>query len=232
MMSKRENELVNLREVTKIYNSDKPVTAGVRNISLKAYPGELMLILGPSGSGKTTLLTLIAGLIEPTSGIVEIFGQEIGNYSQRNLQKLRVNKIGFVFQNFHLIDALTGLENISLALHFAGISRSKAKERAFQLMNKFSLGHLAEKLPGSFSHGEKQRIAILRAMANDAELILADEPTASLESKQGFGIIEILHRTVKDDNKSVIVVSHDMRLKKYADRIIEIEDGSINSIET
>ena len=197
MTANIKSEIVNLNNVTKIYNGNSLTAAGVKNISLKTCCGELLLILGPSGSGKTTLLTLIAGLIEPTSGSVAVFGKDILNYSQKELQILRVNKIGFVFQTFHLIDALTGLENISLTMHFAGKSKREAKETALQLMERFSVNHLAYKFPNSFSQGEKQRIAIIRAFANNADIILADEPTASLESKQGFQIIEILHQYVR-----------------------------------
>jgi len=222
-----DNQIISLKNVTKIYNSNFQSPTGVVNITLQAYPGELLLIIGPSGSGKTTLLTLIAGLIEPASGNVSVFGKDILSYSHSELQALRASKIGFVFQTFRLIESLTGIENICMSLQFAGKSKHQAKKIASELLEEINLSHLGNKFPITFSQGEKQRVAILRAIANDADLILADEPTASLASNQGFKIITMLHQYAKNKNKCVIIVSHDLRVKKFADRIIKIEDGKL-----
>lgn len=219
------NQIVSMKNVTKIYNDNLESPAGIVNISLHTYPGELLLIIGPSGSGKTTLLTLMAGLIEPASGTVSVFGKDILDYSNSELQTLRARKLGFVFQTFRLIESLTGIENICLSLQFAGKSKKQAKKIAWELLEEINLCHLGNKFPFTFSQGEKQRVAILRAIANNADLILADEPTASLASNQGLNIITMLHQYAKHNNKCVIIVSHDLRVKKFADRIIEIEYG-------
>ncbi len=216
-----------LNDVTKIYKSNEHQTAGVKNINLSINKGELVLILGPSGSGKTTLLTLIAGLIKPSSGTVIVFDKNIEEYSKRDIQKLRASKIGFVFQNFLLIDSLSVIENVMLVQKFIKSDRSSIYNKSLNLLRQFGIEYLAKKSPKNLSQGEKQRAALARAIANDAELILADEPTASLESKQGFEIINLLHRFAKQENRCVIVVSHDLRLKEFADRIIWLENGMI-----
>ncbi|VAX24546.1 hypothetical protein MNBD_IGNAVI01-3096 [hydrothermal vent metagenome] len=138
-----------------------------------------------------------------------------------------MNELGFIFQNFLLIEGLTVLENICLNLKFARKSKKESKDIAYDYLEKFGIRDLAEKFPNSLSHGEKQRVAIIRALCNDARIILADEPTASLESNQGFQIIELLHSLAKNENKCIIVVSHDLRIKKFADRIVKIEDGRL-----
>jgi len=219
--------LVRAEQVSKIYNTNSHHTAGVLDISFSATAGEMVLLLGPSGSGKTTLLTLIAGFIQPTAGQILLFNEDIQSYSQTKLQSIRATKIGFVFQSFRLIEALNVLKNIELCLHFGGKSREERHRTARQVLKNFDIEHLADRYPGQLSQGEKQRVAIARAVANDAQLILADEPTASLESGQGFEIIRLLHDYARKENKCVLVASHDLRLKDYADRIVNFENGRI-----
>lgn len=218
---------VNADGVTKVFGTNSQSTAAVRNVSLEFSRGELVVLLGPSGSGKTTLLMLIAGLMKPTSGAVSLFGEKIETYSQRKLQKLRVRRLGFVFQNFFLIDSLTVLENVALVVSFAGHSKFAARRHARCLLKQVQIEHLADKFPPKLSQGEKQRVAIARAIANDADLIIADEPTASLESTQGFEIIQLLHQYAKERNKCVIVATHDLRIVDLADRVLRLEDGAI-----
>jgi putative ABC transport system ATP-binding protein len=217
--------VVQLTGVSKIFGVNEHKTAAVRDARLQASTGELVLLLGPSGSGKTTLLTLIAGLIKPTSGKVALFGRNIESYTPGQLQQLRARRIGFVFQTFHLIDSLTAIENVALILRFAGRSRIEAKRRARRLLGQFHIEHLAWKFPATLSQGEKQRVAVARAIANGADLIIADEPTASLETKQGFDIIRLLHQYAKEHNRCVIVASHDLRIAEFADRVLRLEDG-------
>lgn len=219
--------IVSLRNVSKSYKINEHSSVGVKDINFDARPGELVLFLGPSGSGKTTLLTLIAGLLQPSQGSISLFQKEIKTYSSVELQRLRAEKIGFIFQTFLLIDALTAIQNIELVLKFAFKSKREAKEIAKTLLKKLQIEYLADKLPGTMSQGEKQRIAAARAIANNADLILADEPTASLDAVNGSVIIELLNIYANRNNKCVIVVSHDLRLKKYADRIIYLEEGKI-----
>jgi len=229
-MNRQPDEFaVKLFNVSKIYGYNGNNTVGVKNISLKAKYGELLLIIGPSGSGKTTLLTLIAGLVKPNDGIVNLLNTNIEDYTKKELQKVRAEKIGFVFQNFLLIDSLTVMQNVGLVLRFSNHKRNDIHNLSYKILTDLNIMYLASKFPFTLSQGEKQRVAVARAIANNPALILADEPTASLESSQGFQIIELLHKYAKTQNKCVIVVSHDLRLKDFADRILIIENGIIKS---
>ncbi|MDT3696001.1 MAG: ABC transporter ATP-binding protein [Ignavibacterium sp.] len=225
---KDENEnIVSLQNVSKSYRINEHSSVGVTDITFEAKHGELVLFLGPSGSGKTTLLTLIAGLLKPSNGIINLFHKPIESYSVSELQKLRAERLGFIFQTFLLIDSLTALQNVELVLKFASKSKREARRIAENIFRELNIEYLADKLPTAMSQGEKQRAAVARAIANNAELILADEPTASLDTENGSIIIELLNAYAKIKNKCVIVVSHDLRLKEYADRIIYLEDGRI-----
>jgi len=228
-MNDEKENIVSIRNVSKTYRINEHSSVGVKDINFEAKPGELVLFLGPSGSGKTTLLTLIAGLLQPSEGSISLFDKNIETYSNVELQKLRAEKIGFIFQTFLLIDALTALQNIELVLKFAFKSNREVKRIAIDTLKELHIECLADKLPVTMSQGEKQRVAVARAIANDADLILADEPTASLDASNGSAIIELLHSYAKKNNKCVIVVSHDLRLKEFADRIIYLEDGRIFS---
>lgn len=219
--------IVRLDGVTKVFNGSGHPTAAVRGVSLEARRGETLLLMGPSGSGKTTLLTLIAGLVRPTSGRVSLFGRGIEEYSARELQTLRAGRIGFIFQTFLLIDSLTAAENVEIVLRFGRKRRTERAARTRELLRELGLEHLAGRFPAVMSQGEKQRVAIARALANDAELIIADEPTGSLETRQALGIIGLLHEQAVRRNTALIVASHDLRLKDYADRTLHLRDGMI-----
>jgi putative ABC transport system ATP-binding protein len=224
---KDENiNIVSLRNVSKTYKINEHVSIGVKDINFESRPGELVLFLGPSGSGKTTLLTLIAGLLKPSEGSINLFQKPIESYSVAALQSLRAGRIGFIFQTFLLIDALTSSQNIELVAKFNHKSKKEAKTIAGKLLNELNIEYLTDKLPATMSQGEKQRVAVARAVANNAELILADEPTASLDTENGSIIIELLSSFAKN-NKCVIVASHDLRLKKFADRIVYLDNGRI-----
>lgn len=227
MSSDSLREIVRMRQVTKLYRTNSHRTAGVRDVSLAAVRGELLLVIGPSGSGKTTLLTLVAGLIRPTSGEVFLFEKNLAAISAQSLQEMRAREIGFVFQTFLLIDALSVADNIRMVLRFAGKSKHESRRIASGLLERFGLEHLAPKFPRELSQGEQQRIGVLRAIANEPALVLADEPTASLESKQGLRIISLLHDYAKNSDRCVIVVSHDERIVAVADRVVRITDGII-----
>lgn len=219
--------VVQLDNVSKIFGSNEHRTSAVKQVSLNINTGVLLLLLGPSGSGKTTLLTMIAGLLKPTSGTVSLFGKNIESYSAKELQQLRARKIGFIFQTFLLIDSLTVLENVAVVLRFTGKSKSEARHQAMRLLQQLNIEHLAQKFPRTLSQGEKQRVAVARAIANSAELIIADEPTGSLESKQGFDIIKLLQTYSKEQNRCVVIASHDLRIVDFADRILKLEDGTL-----
>ncbi|HMA52900.1 MAG TPA: ABC transporter ATP-binding protein, partial [Acidobacteriota bacterium] len=206
-----------LDKVTKIFNGSGHPTTAVREVTFEAGRGEMVLLLGPSGSGKTTLLTLVAGLTRPTSGRIALFGKNVEEYSAKELQSLRAERIGFVFQTFLLIDSLTAAENIEIVLHFNGKRRAERAGKTRGLLKELNIEYLAGRFPRAMSQGEKQRVAIARAIANDAELLIADEPTGSLETRQAVDIIALLHGQAKSRNATVIVASHDLRLREFAD---------------
>jgi len=219
--------VIRLEKVTKIFDASGHPTTAVRNVSFEARRGEMVLLLGPSGSGKTTLLTIIAGLAKPTSGSMTLFGKGVEEYSPAELQSLRADKIGFIFQTFLLIDSLTAGENIEIVLRFCRKRRAERARKTRALLMELGIEHLAGRFPRVMSQGEKQRVAIARAVANDAELLIADEPTGSLETQQAVGIMGLLHTQAKRRDATVIVASHDLRLKEYADRTLHLQDGEI-----
>jgi len=218
---------VRLVNVSKLYETQRERSAGVHDISLEARHGEMVLFLGPSGSGKTTLLTLAAGLLEPTSGSIELFGDEIRRLPPAELQRLRAVHMGFVFQTFRLIDALTVEENVGLVRRLARNRHSPADRNGTDVLERFGLSHLRKAFPPTLSQGEKQRLAIARALVNNPELIIADEPTASLSTEDSLETIRILHSAAGSQGRCVLVATHDLRLRDYADRVILLRDGRI-----
>jgi putative ABC transport system ATP-binding protein len=219
--------LVSLDGVSKIFRVSDHDTIILDHISINIYPGELVLVLGPSGSGKSTFLTVMAGLQPPSSGEVRLFGREVHTYSNKDLQRIRAEKIGFIFQTFHLIESLTALENILLVMQFSHTDRHEAQSRAEHLLVQFGIDHLKHAYPKTMSQGEKQRVAIARSLANNAQLLIADEPTGSLSTQQGMSIIELLSVEAKQHGRGVIVASHDHRIAQYADRVFHLQDGVI-----
>jgi ABC-type lipoprotein export system ATPase subunit len=219
------NPVAQLKNVTKLYQGQGRETSALKNITFEANSGEVILLLGPSGSGKSTFLTILAGLQPPSSGEVWLFGRKIPDYSTSELQKLRAARIGFIFQTFHLLDALNALENIMMVLKFTRTGRKDAISRSTRLLDSFGISHLAKAYPRSMSQGEKQRVAVARALANNASLIIADEPTGSLATDQGMNIVKLLRESAKTDNRCVIIASHDQRIADYADRVLHLKDG-------
>jgi len=216
--------IASLCSISKRYGFNGSTTSALIDVSFDVKSGEMILLLGPSGSGKTTLLNLLAGLLEPTEGEVHLFGKRVTAYSARELQLMRSDRIGFIFQNFLLLDPLTVRQNIELVMSFTGSAEAVSVE---ELLSRVHMQHRADVCPARMSQGEKQRAAIARALANNADLILADEPTASLESPQGAEIIRILHRLAKEERRAVVVASHDIRLIDYADRVLRLVDGRL-----
>jgi putative ABC transport system ATP-binding protein len=222
---------VRLCGISKSYVSQGNEYTALSGIDLDAFPGQMLLLLGPSGSGKTTLLTIAAGFVAPGSGTVELFGRTLEGYSMSQLQALRAAKIGFVFQTFLLIDALTAAENIALQLRFAGLRNADVRSRTLAALERVGIPQFAGKRPLELSHGERQRVAIARALAIDADVLIADEPTASLGAEQGEAIIRLLHSCAADLNKCVLVASHDLRLRAYADVLHFMDSGRITASE-
>ncbi len=222
------NEIIKLVDVSKTYGSAGRARRALNPVNISFHRGEFILLIGPSGSGKTTLLTLIAGFQSSTSGEIYLFNKRIPSYTSKDLQKLRAASIGFVFQQFHLLESLSVIENILLVTKFAGREKRSAKEKAEELLARFEVGHLRDSSPDKLSQGEKQRIAVIRALVNDAPIIIADEPTGNLSTDQGMAIVRFLKEFVMKENRLVIVASHDERIAEFADRVFVMRDGILN----
>lgn len=221
--------LSQLRDVSKSFHDATHRAVILDKVSFSIHPGELVLLLGPSGSGKSTFLTILAGLQPPSEGQVFLMGRELHTYTNRELQSLRAEHMGFIFQTFHLLEALTALENILLVMQFPSSRHKDPHRRAMELLKQFGIEHLAHAYPKTMSQGEKQRVAIARALANQAELLIADEPTGSLSSEQGMLIVELLHNQAKEHHRGVVIASHDQRVAQYADRVLYLKDGVITN---
>lgn len=218
-------KILDLHNLTKIYGEGETKVVAVNNIDLEVQEKEVVLIMGPSGSGKTTLLSLSGGILKPTMGKIIINKQEITNLSEEVLPEIRLKNIGFVFQSFNLLSALSALENVQLVLELAGIKSSVAQEKAEEILKTLGLEKRLHFTPEKLSGGEKQRVSIARALVNYPKLILADEPTANLDSKNGHEVAQLLKRLAKKEGCAVVIVSHDQRIADIADRILWLEDG-------
>jgi len=218
--------------VTKRYGAGDTEVTAVRDVSLSVKPGEIVLIMGPSGSGKTTLLSMLGALLKPTDGEIHLNGAVISALAENRLPDIRLKQFGFVFQDFNLLSALTALENVSIVAELAGNKAAAARQKAASILTELGLGERLNFLPEKLSGGEKQRMAIARALINDPALILADEPTANLDSKIGHEIMRLLRRIAKEQGRSVVIVSHDQRIKDIADRVLWLEDGEFKETVT
>jgi putative ABC transport system ATP-binding protein len=221
-----------VNHVTKRYGSGATEVTAVRDVSLAVAPGEIVLIMGPSGSGKTTLLSMLGALLKPTEGAIRLNGDGISTLAENRLPDIRLRQFGFIFQDFNLLSALTALENVAIVGQLAGLKNGEARQRAAALLTELGLGERLHFLPEKLSGGEKQRVAIARALVNDPTLILADEPTANLDSKIGHEIMRLLRRIAKEQGRSVVIVSHDQRIKDIADRVLWLEDGEFKEMVT
>jgi len=221
------SSILSTRNLTRRYGSGPTAVTAVDDVSLEIAPGEIVVIMGPSGSGKTTLLSMMGGLMRPTSGEVRIGDTEIWSLSESELPKIRAHRIGFIFQAFNLLDALTVEENILLPAQLAPGGIAAARGRMEELAARLGLADRRRAHPTKLSGGEKQRVAIARALINRAPLILADEPTGNLDSHKGMEVGMILHDLARDEGVSVVVVTHDPRVEDIADRVLWLEDGRI-----
>jgi putative ABC transport system ATP-binding protein len=219
-----------VENVTRRFGSGAAEVVAVRDVSLTVVAGEVVLIMGPSGSGKSTLLIMIGGLLKPSSGRIRIGDDELTQLDEHQLPAVRLRRIGFIFQDFNLLSALTCLDNVALVGQLGGGSHREARQRARVLLEQLGLGHRLTFLPEKLSGGEKQRVAIARALINQPDLILADEPTANLDSHHGRETMRLLRRLAKEEQRSVIIVSHDQRIKEIADRVLWLEDGEFKNI--
>ncbi len=221
-----------VERVTKRYGAGATEVTAVRGVSLTVAPGEVVLIMGPSGSGKTTLLSMLGALLKPTEGTIQLNGDVISALAENRLPDIRLRQFGFIFQDFNLLSALTALENVAIVAELAGARGGAARKKAAALLTDLGLGGRLNFLPEKLSGGEKQRVAIARALINDPTLILADEPTANLDSKIGHEIMRLLRRIAVEQNRSVVIVSHDQRIKDIADRVLWLEDGQFKEMVT
>ena len=221
------NEIVEVRNLSKEFGTKNTKVQAVKDVSMNVGEGDVLMILGPSGSGKTTLLSMIGCILTPTSGDIYINGEKISDLPENELPKIRKKKIGFVFQSFNLLKSLSAQENVEIALNLNGRRGNEAKTKAKELLTEVGLGERLSFYPSELSGGEKQRVSIARALANDPKIILADEPTGNLDSKTGQRIGSILKNLAKNHNKTVIIVTHDNRIENLADRIVRLEDGAI-----
>ena len=223
---------LSVSHVTKRYGDGEMAVTAVRDVSLAVEPGEIVLIMGPSGSGKTTLLSMMGALLRPTSGAIHLDGTALSELSEGRLPAIRLRQFGFIFQDFNLLSALTIRENVALVAELSGTKRAAARANATAILTDLGLAARLDFLPEKLSGGEKQRVAIARALINDPTLILADEPTANLDSKIGHEIMRLLRSIAKEQGRSVVIVSHDQRIRDIADRILWLEDGMFKDIVT
>src|SRR5690554_2892326 len=213
--------------LTKIYGEGHTAVTAVSEASLDLAGNEFVGLLGPSGSGKTTLISMIGALLTPTDGSVRIGGEDISGMSKKEQTRFRANRIGFVFQSFNLVPFLTARENLTVMANVSDLSKKEIGDRADQLLEELGLADRRDNLPEQLSGGERQRVAIERALVTDPDLILVDEPTASLDTELGKAVVEMLAKEIKERNKAGIMVTHDLRMVEYTDRTIEIVDGRL-----
>jgi putative ABC transport system ATP-binding protein len=212
--------------LSKIYRSPAGDVTALKDFTHSFQAGRISAIMGPSGSGKSTLLNVLAGLDVPTSGSVFLTDKNISQLPERERADMRLNKFGFVFQSFNLVTVMTALQNVAFPMGLAGMAKTEREEKAKGLLERFGLGHRLHSLPYKLSGGERQRVALARALANNPDVIFADEPTGNLDSKSGELVLEAL-RDVASEGRTVILVTHDVGLSQLADTVLEMHDGSL-----
>jgi putative ABC transport system ATP-binding protein len=226
-----ESTLVRIRDLAKTFGDGETQVKAVRGLDLELAHGEIVLVMGPSGSGKTTFLSMLGGLLRTSGGEIWIDGTNIAALGERELPPFRASTFGFIFQDFNLVAALSAEENVEVALNIAGERGRRARERARSLLESMGLAARLDFPVEKLSGGEKQRVAIGRAIANHPALILADEPTANLDSHHGAETMRLLRQLAKEEGTTVVIVSHDERLREVADRVLWLEDGRFKEMD-
>ncbi|MBW8319109.1 MAG: ABC transporter ATP-binding protein [Arenimonas sp.] len=229
MTAEQRDALVEVSNVSKHFGEDQARVDALRNVSLKIHSGEVVALLGPSGSGKTTLLNAIGCIMEPTSGRISLDGDVVfdGRWLKDDLRRLRLDKIGFIFQFHNLLPFLNAVDNVALVLELAGRDPSDARNEAVRLLDYLEVGHRRDAMPAKLSGGEAQRVAIARALANKPRIILADEPTAALDSKRAGIVMDLLRKLAMDNDACIIAVTHDEKIFNRFDRIFSLRDGEL-----
>ena len=221
---------VRCRGLTKTYGSGDASVMALRGIDLEVRRGELLMVVGPSGCGKTTLISVIAAILGQDAGQCEVLGRDLKNMDQKERTRFRGESIGYVFQMFNLLPALSALENVSIPLLLNGASRSEAESRAEEALQAVGLGTRPDARPSHLSGGQQQRVAIARALVHDPKLIVCDEPTSNLDHVAGHSMMELLRSAARNPDRALIVVTHDPRIFEFADRIARMDDGKIVEI--
>jgi putative ABC transport system ATP-binding protein len=216
-----------IRAVTKTFGEGPGSVAAIRGVDLDVHCGEVVLLMGPSGSGKTTLLSIMGCMLRPTSGSVMVAGRDVTRLTERELPRVRLDHIGFVFQGFNLFPTLTARQNLELMLDLKNVPVGERRREAELLLDRVGLSAKYEALPANLSGGQKQRVAIARALVGRSTVLLADEPTAALDTQTGRQVLELLRSAARDQERAVVIVSHDTRTVEFADRTIGMEDGRI-----
>jgi len=222
-----KKHIIKLENVWKTYQMGEVEVNALKGVSLDINKGDFVAITGTSGSGKSTMMNLVGALDLPTKGSIFLDGKDISKLSESSLSQIRGRKIGFIFQQFNLIPTLNALENVMLPLEFQDIPDDLAREKAIGLLNLIGLGDRIWHLPSQLSGGQQQRVAIARSLANNPEMILADEPTGNLDSKTGSDVLKLLEKLWKEEGKTIVMVTHDLKLAGHAKRRIQLKDGQI-----
>ena len=226
-----QQEVINAKQIGKVYGTGVGAFRALSGVNLKIRRGELTLLMGPSGSGKTTLLSILGCILHASEGELEILRERVSKLPEKELPRIRRDAIGFVFQGFNLFPTLTARENVALALDVRGRKGKATEARAADLLEQVGLGAKGRSFPADLSGGQKQRVAIARALAGDPPILLADEPTAALDSTSGRNVIELLQSLSKEQDRAVVIVTHDPRVLDFGDRVLHLEDGRIVSEE-
>lgn len=224
---KKDNYIVQVRHLSKIYKMGEESVTALDDVSLDISKGEVCCIFGPSGSGKSTLLNQLAGLEKPSRGAVKIAGHIVSKMDENQLAGFRQKYTGFIFQSYNLLNSLNALENTALPLEFAGVEESIRNKKALSMLKRVGLAKRKKHYPSQMSGGQQQRVGIARAFVNKPEVVFADEPTGNLDSKSSKEIMEMMVLFAREYNQTIIVVSHDQDMAKYADHIITLKDGKI-----
>ena len=226
-MDRWTGQTIVARGIHKSFGSGRDRTPIVRGVSLTVAPGETVFLVGPSGSGKTTLLSILGCILTPDQGSVEVLGHDVTSMPREDVSAFRLRHLGYIFQTFNLFPTLSALDNVRIALAIRGVPRPEARGRAAELLDRVGLSHRLRARPNKLSTGESQRVAIARALAGDPSVLLADEPTASLDAENGQAVMKMLSGLARDDGLTLLIVTHDNRIVSFADRILRLEDGRL-----
>ncbi|MCH8473806.1 MAG: ABC transporter ATP-binding protein [Opitutales bacterium] len=229
-MPAKNETLIEAIDVERAYPTGKTVVYALKKINLSVYAGEYISLMGPSGSGKTTFFNMIGALDLPTKGTIRLGNRNLQDLAPAELASLRCANIGYIFQNYNLIEVVSALQNVVLPMRFLGLTEQEAREKAAGLLEMVGLGERMHHLPGELSGGQQQRVAIARALANDPDLILADEPTGNLDSKTAVSIVELLSKLSVDRGVTVVSATHDARMLNVSDRVVYLRDGEVEKI--